>query len=200
MAAPFARSEDLPSQQDTATKAQMALAQATDMIRAALGGQQITKVTGDTVTLAGNGRRILQLPQIPVTAVTSVTINLGGAYPNQLTPDVHYTWDGATGLLTALAYPWPRDWDVTVVYSHGYDTVPDDLIRLCASVADKILAGTVGVKAVQESIGTKQSSITYITPTTRSSSGGGARASSGVVLFNDAEELILDQYRLDLTP
>ena len=182
----FAASVDLPSTKDTAGQQADALNRATDLIRGALGGQQIIRVDDDTTVLKGNGRRILQLPQIPVVSVTSVTINQGGYYPNLLTPGIHYTVD-AGGRLRALGYPWPSGWDITVVYTHGYDTVPEELSRLCAALADKILAGTLGVRSMQESIGTRQSSVTYA-----------ATASSAV--FDDSERAVLDKYRPEPIP
>jgi hypothetical protein len=177
----FAEATDLPSGQDQAARQVDALARATDLIRAALGGQQVTRVDDDTVILEGNGRRVLQLPQIPVIAVGSVAVN---GTTRAVGTDFTVTRDGR---LTALGYPWPVGAQVTVTYSHGYDLVPEDLARLCAALADKILAGTIGVRSMQESIGTKQSSVTYA-----------ATGSNSV--FDDSEQAILDKYRLHPLP
>lgn len=180
----FAQTTDLPSALDAEGKQISALDRATDLIRGALDGQLITRMDNDTVTLAGNGRRTLQLPQVPVTSVASVTMNHG--YPTALVADQHYTVT-RDGRLVSLAYPWPVGAQITVVYSHGYDSIPEDLARLCAALADKILTGTVGVRSVQESIGTKQSSVTYA-----------ATGSSSV--FDDSEQRVLDKYRLSPLP
>jgi len=183
--AAFAQATDLPSGQDEATRRQAALERATDLIRSALGGQLITRVKNDVIMLTGNGRRILQLPQIPVVSVASVVVSLGGRSRTTLTEDVDFTVHN-DGRLVSLGYPWPRGGDVTVVYTHGYDAVPDELARLCAALADKDLTGSLGVRSLQESIGTKSSSITY--------------AATGESVFTPSEDRILDRYRVQPLP
>jgi hypothetical protein len=180
----FADTTDLPSGKDATGRQLDALARATDLIRGALGGQQIVRVEDDVVTLEGNGRWILQLPQVPVVAVTSVVV--GGLVH---TAGIHYTVASDTGRLTSLGYPWPVGARVVVTYTHGYDFVPEDLARLCASLADKILDGSLRYRSVQESIGSKQSSISYLQP-----------ASGNPQPFDAADEQVLDKYRLSLLP
>lgn len=180
--APFATVGDLPSQQDQATRQADALAQATDLIRAATG-QVITRVTDDTVVLPGDGRMILQLPQIPVISVTSVNLTLGTNRLVPLNQGIDYLWH-EDGRLESLYRNWLLGWDVVVVYTHGYDVVPGDLVRLTGQLADRILDGTLGARTVSEAIGQKNMSITYPTP-----------RSSGVIdVFDDAQKAIIAKY------
>jgi hypothetical protein len=183
--AAFGQTSDLPSGQDEATRQQTALAQATDLIRGALGGQRITLVTDDVVVLPGPGRRLLQLPQKPIVSVTSVAI--GSA---TFTEGTDYEVDAELNALARLGYSWPRGGVVRVTYTHGYDTVPEELARLCGRIADRILDGTLGARSVQESIGTKQTSVTFHSL---------ALAGDDSV-FALADQRLLDGYRLPLLP
>lgn len=182
--AAFAQPIDLPSGQDEAARQQSALDRATDLIRGALDGQLITRVDDDVAVLTGTGRRFLQLPQAPIVSVASVVV--GGA---TYTEGVDYEVNVDLNALTRLGYAWPRTGLVRVTYTHGFDTVPEDLARLCAALADRVLDGSLQVRSVQESIGSKQSSVTYLHP-----------ASGRAELFSDADERVLDGYRLTLLP
>ncbi len=59
---------------DTAT-ATLLIEVGTAIVQAAAGGQRIVGVTGDTFTLIGTTDSWLDLPQIPVSAVSSITID-----------------------------------------------------------------------------------------------------------------------------
>ncbi|HEY9475260.1 MAG TPA: hypothetical protein VIS06_15615 [Mycobacteriales bacterium] len=48
---------------------------ATGVVQGAAGGQRIVEVVDDTVTVMGTSDRWLALPQVPVTAVSSVTVD-----------------------------------------------------------------------------------------------------------------------------
>jgi hypothetical protein len=128
------------------------LEEVSDEIRAATG-QTITQVVGDVVTLEGNGRRLLQLPQIPVTAVASVVIDGVTQVVN-----VDYTWN-AKGVLRALCGRWPV-WPVVVTYTHGYTTVPDPIKRLTAKLAAERISTDSSIS--QESVAGY--SVTYRDP------------------------------------
>lgn len=184
----FAEPTDLPSALNDADRKQQALDRATDLIRGELDGQLITKVDDDTVTLSGDGRRLLQLPQIPVISVASVVVQLGADRQTTLSEGVDYLVHG-DGRLEHLGYGWPRGWDVVVTYSHGYAEVPRDLMRLTAQLADRILDGSLRVRSVQETIGDKQTSITYLQP-----------ASGQADPFDGADRKMLEKYRLSPLP
>ncbi|MGW0938872.1 hypothetical protein [Streptomyces sp. NPDC002666] len=134
MASPWALPEQLRLRLQLATidEAQAAdtIAGAEAIIRAALN-QTIDQVIGDELVLVGNGRRLLNLPEMPVTAVASVTV--GGAI---LVNGTDYRWN-RYGNLTRLGYDacWPLDEDVEVVCTHGYLVTPDAITQVCLQLA-----------------------------------------------------------------
>lgn len=153
MASPWATPEDLRvhlrlDSIDTAD-AEAALAAAEDVIRAGLG-QSVDQALVDTVHLTGNGRTVLLLPEVPVTAVTSVTID-GTA----LDAD-GYRWN-REGILTRLCGVWPLDADVQVVHDHGNEPIPAAVSRVCVQVAGRAWVNPQNVEA--ETMGDR--SVTY---------------------------------------
>jgi len=110
-----------------AAQATVMLEEATDLIKA-LTGQQILQATS-IATFSGY-RRLIVLPQIPVTAVSVTTEGrVYGTY--------EYDWV-AEGLLTHRGYGWARS--VVVTYTHGYVTVPPALVRLTTKLTGDALA------------------------------------------------------------
>ncbi|MFI7014147.1 hypothetical protein [Streptomyces sp. NPDC050164] len=143
MASPWATPEDLRLhlRLDAIDAAQAAagLGEAEVIVRAALR-QHIDAVAGDTVELVGNGRRLINLPEMPVTAVASV--HLDGEL---LTNGTDYRWN-RYGILTRLGEPtwrgrlaacWPLDAEVSVVYDHGYAQVPAAVKQVCIQLAGR---------------------------------------------------------------
>lgn len=149
------------------------LESASTLVRAEAGQQTITAVTGDTVTLRGRGEAELALPQVPVTAVNSVTVD-GTA----LAADDYNWW--RVGLLVRTTGDW--DGTVTVVYDHGYPAGDPglDLAReICLSTAARMWdQPNAGI--AQESVGSY--AVTY----SRSSDTGG--------LLRDEAELVRRRY------
>lgn len=80
-------------------------------------GQEITSSTSQTVVY---GLGPWRLPQRPVTAVTAVADSTGAA----VTYDVEGAW-----LEAARCGP------LTVTYTHGFETVPDELVELVCAIA-----------------------------------------------------------------
>jgi hypothetical protein len=79
----------------------------------------VSLVTDDTVFLDGNGRAVLRLPAVPVLAVHSVLVDgivLAGVRVR-----------GRAGLLLHPDGCWPEWSEITVVYDHGLDPVPEDV-------------------------------------------------------------------------
>lgn len=118
---------------EEAAQVEVLLEDATDIIRAAAGGQVIYPAGSETVTLSAYGRRVLRLPQNPVTAVASVTTN------GVLDATSSYTWT-RDGALSRVSGSWWYN-DVAVVYSYGYASVPADLKRLCSRLAVDLFDG-----------------------------------------------------------
>lgn len=82
--------------------------------------QDISHVAGDVATLDADGSWCLLLPQVPVTAVTAVSVD-GTA----LDADA-YEWS-AKGILRRCD-GWPDGYrKVAVTYDHGYEDTPEDV-------------------------------------------------------------------------
>ncbi|MFC8009152.1 mobile element protein [Streptomyces cinereoruber] len=144
LASPVELSEILGRPADDG-KLLFALRAATRRFRGAVG-HPVTLVEGDTVTLDGNGRESILLPVWPTTLVTSV--HLDGVL---LVDGTDYAWSH-DGILRRLGYHvWPRRLRcLSVVYSHGWAEIPEDIVEVVldqARVMDTVKPG-VQSKAV----------------------------------------------------
>lgn len=126
--------------------------------------QTIELVEDDEVTLAGNWTGALVLPQVPVVDVTAVEL----VDVETLTVDEDYIWDGQRTLWRGAVVPgldaaspggnWGGDRQrVTVTYSHGWATIPDEIRGVCLQIATRSWRNPALVSA--ESVG--QYSVTY---------------------------------------
>ncbi|MCP8707457.1 hypothetical protein [Streptomyces sp. AC04842] len=155
MAAPWATPDELRAHLRLATidtdQAAAAIVAAERTIRAELQ-QDIDAVAADEVTLVGNGRSVINLPEMPVTAVASVRED-----GTPLTEGTDYRFN-RYGVLTRLRGCWPIDVDVDVVYDHGYAVAPRAVKQVCLQVAGRAWARpSTAVSA--ESLGDR--SVTY---------------------------------------
>lgn len=117
----------------------LALSRASARFRSAVRST-VTRVDDDEVTLEGDGSRSLLLPDVPVLSVTSVTAG-GETVPG-------YRWFRDGRLRRLPGWPgWPDD-RVTVVYSHGHDPVPADIVEVVLHAAQAILATQPGVQTM----------------------------------------------------
>jgi hypothetical protein len=157
------------------------LSMASAVIKAYVGHNIVE--TTETVTVNGSGTRYLFLPGAPVTAVSAVTVD-GEAVEN--TADLWY-WDWNTnGVLTHISGWWPYDnRNVSVTYTYGYPTVPDDVKYVCVQVAARGYQNPLGLRS--ETIG----SYSYSTAIPASGT------PQGMTLTRD-EMSILDGYRVVL--
>ena len=140
-------------------------------------GQTITLVEDDEVRLRVVGGQI-RLPQRPVVEVSAVTSTTGTA--------LSYEWNGIehADVTTWAGNYWPTHQDlVDVTYTHGYATVPDDIVAVACQVAIRSLAVAIDSTAMQqESIGGYSYTL------------GGA-AANGALGFLAGERQVLDRYR-----
>lgn len=137
-------------------------------------GQTISKVIGDVVTLDPAGG-VLYLPQIPVQAVSALTVDGVALVP--ATDVVFYDY-GLVYRKSGASWGTTRG-SVVVTYTHGYDTVPIDIKLVCLQRAARTLDNPV--EARQETIGSY--SVTH-------SVGEGGQAE-----FTQGEKTILNRYR-----
>lgn len=127
------------------------LARASARIRRA-AGQPITTSTS-TVRLTVDGGAV-SLPGPPVTAVTSVLgVNCTGAT---------YALDSWCWDSEVLTVPCDTE-QVEVVYTRGYATVPDGVVELTCSVADRFAATPTGAGGLLRSRSIDDYSETYAT-------------------------------------
>jgi len=125
--APLATAADLSARQydvTNTTRVTAALAAASASVRDA-AGCSISQETS-TITLWGGDSRTLDLPGGPITDVSSVSSS-----------DIDVTgWRLADGSLW-LARGWGacEPVAVTVTYTHGYPTVPEDIVDLVCELA-----------------------------------------------------------------
>lgn len=158
MTAPFALLEDYieafgnasTAGGDSDMQVRAALAAACDDIRSYCC-QDFTVAENDEITLHGTGRSTLLLPQLPVVAVNSVTINKDEDTEEAVTD---FRVDTESGLLWRPASSgacWPARWpagflNITVDYDHGYSEVPREIIRAaCLMARNGITVKQVGL-------------------------------------------------------
>lgn len=139
MADQLATPEQLASalQQDLdASTANLWVNAATAVVQNAAGGQRILQVVDDTATLLGTTDSWLDLPQIPVTAITSVTLDgtaltlgVAGSGGTTYRRKGNRLWRG-DGWQTYVGEPS----DVVVVNTHGYAAGAQELEMARGSV------------------------------------------------------------------
>ncbi len=135
----------------------------------------------------------IKLPQRPVLSVDNIAVRL----PNSLTESVipGWYWDGssqeiwlaeggtiinlAEELLFALEWQTPT---CLVTYTHGYDTVPLDVIGVGCSMVSRIITAPGLGGVISESVGEYSYRLSDA-------------AAQGPLALTDAEKKILDDYR-----
>jgi hypothetical protein len=145
--------------------AEQDLVDASGLVRA-IAHQTISFVADDTVYLTGGDRR-LKLPQRPVVIdaehpLTVVEIGLYGAQDflmvehrdyeviNAEELERAYPWYWASTRL--MGWPYNRNrgvWapKVRVTYSHGWTTIPDDIVAIVLDVAQVLMANPKGLRS-----------------------------------------------------
>jgi hypothetical protein len=151
------------SQMETALQRQLdwpaateALDEACEMVRDFLG-QRLDRVVGDVVTLSGTGRATLLLPQLPVTAVSSVVeTGYDGTLTTLPVTDYLLDTDDGDGILWKPVGCWPAGIkNVAVTYDHGYadlDAIPASIRGVTITVASRLYhqqAATPGMRSEQ---------------------------------------------------
>ena len=159
--------------------------------------QALEEIEGDEYTFdVGPNQTKLFLPELPPTEVSEVVENT-----ETLVVDDDYKL-GRDGILYRLgAYWYPGVQTVTVTYTHGYATMPDDIVGVCTRAASRVyqsglrsaaLAGVPGVQA--QTIG--DYSVQYASEQSGGSGGGGTLGASAAPMLLDGEKRMLDRYRL----
>jgi len=135
--------------------------------------QDITSGTS-TILLEGTGPWLL--PQRPVTSVTSVVNEDGDTLDS-----ANYRLRGQR-LIIHHDMPMRFQHDLTVTYSHGFTTIPDQLIELCAQIATRLAATPDDLIAGAQQMQTGAESMSY-----------GAWATNAVAELMPSEKAVLDR-------
>ncbi len=159
--------------------------------------QVIEEVEDDEYTFdVGSAQTKLFLPELPVTEVSDVVEN-----DETLTATDDYKL-GRNGVLHRISNYWyPGVQTVTVTYTHGYATIPQDIVDVCArAAARRYQAGlraaqTGGVAGVQaQTLG--DYSVTYGSEQSGGGGEGGVLGASGAPILLPGEKLALNRYRV----
>lgn len=125
-------------------RAVIALHAASDIVRSE-AGQDLTEAADDIVVLDGTGTDALLLPQLPVTAVSLVTIDD--------TPFTDYTLANNGVLFCTAGSYWTKGrQNIAVTYDHGFTTAefPRDLRMVALNLAARVYDQQI---VSQESVG-----------------------------------------------
>lgn len=123
------------------------LAVASGMIRRYLD-QDITTVLDDVEYVDPVNGSVAVLRQLPVQSVSLVETTTDGVTWTAVDP-ASYTVSRRQGIVSAR--PWtgvrwgydPESWRVT--YTHGYETVPDEIKGVCCSIAARFYSTPAGI-------------------------------------------------------
>lgn len=158
------------------TRVKALLRDASGRVRREAGGQIISELESTNRVAVCCGR--IDLPQIPVTAVTAV-VGVDGT-------TIDATWDGYTLVTTAGLLCDGTLVDVTNI--HGYAEIPDELIGIVCQMVGRALGVPLDGAGVQsETLGAYSYSV-------------GAAAAGGAVGMLDAEREIARSYRKPRRP
>lgn len=161
------------------------IADASAAVRAYTGQHFSVATTTARIKVKGG---VIRLPQRPVTAVSALANTTGTA--------LLFTWDAGAQVWLSSSLPLangptcsgrlPQYVDVT--YTHGYDTIPADVVAVVAQMAGRALGTTPAEGGVQsESIGGYNYSL------------GSAAAAGGIGML-PAERAVLDRYKTPAGP
>lgn len=118
--------------------------------------QHISLVEDEDIVLAGRWSSDLWLPERPVIEISSIEIvpSAGVSEPLGVTA---YQWDGQGHIQLASGSWGGPSATVPITYTHGFETIPDDIRGLCLQVASRVFDNPGNV--AQESIGSYSYSV-----------------------------------------
>lgn len=129
--ADFAALYQLDEEDLAADTVDLLLELASGLVRDHVGQQLAPVTTDDVIELNGRGHAILQLPELPVTAVGEVTETVAGT-TTTLVEGTDYRVElgrhGRIGQLHRIDGRWHPRGVVSVTYSHGYTLPASDAI------------------------------------------------------------------------
>jgi len=181
---------DIPSEK--AASAQSAIDAATAEIQNYCR-QTLSLVESDEITLDGNGSTRLLLPELPVVSVAAAVED-----GETLTVDTDYKL-GQHGILHRIGRPWAVGvQNVTVIYTHGYTTLPGTLVDICKRSAARAYQSGLRAEAQEGVPGIQAESLGDHSVTYGAEAGGEAMilgASAAPILLK-SEKQALNRYRV----
>lgn len=159
--------------------------------------QELEYLADDDITIDSVGGSRVFLPELPVLEVTTVVED-----GETLTEDDDYKL-GQHGILHRQ--PDGQKWTsgiqvITVIYSHGYSIIPDDIIAACVRAASR--AFQAGLRAAEDeaTLGVQAKSLGDYSVTYGSEQGGGGgegvMGASAARMLLMSEKDMLDKYRI----
>lgn len=157
--------------------------------------QFVSFVDDDEITLDTYGGTRIFLPELPAISVTSVIEN-----GITLVPGEDYVL-GQHGILHRIGRAWPVGiQSVTIIYTHGFDPLPDDIVAVATRAASR--SYQAGLRAAESDgvLGVSSKSLGDFSVAFSSETGGGIGegvmgASSARMLLMSEKE-ILNRYRV----
>lgn len=157
--------------------------------------QTIEQVEDDEVTLDCRGGVRLFLPELPVTEVAEVVED-----GELLSADDDYKL-GQYGILHRIGAHWPAGVQIIeVTYTHGYATIPDDVLAVCVRAAARQYQAGLRASEMEGVPGVASKSLgDYAVSFGSEQSTGAGEAvlgASAAPLLLRSEMAMLDRYRL----
>jgi hypothetical protein len=170
-----------------------AIAEATETIKNYCH-QVIERVAGEVITLDCAGGTKIFLPQVPVISVASVVED---GETLVVTDDYKL---GQHGILHRVDDVWATGIQiVTVTYTHGYATIPDDVAGVCTRAASRVYQAGLAAAAVGAVSGVTAMSLGDYSISLGTGAGGGAgegiMGASAARMLLLSEKDILNRYR-----
>ncbi|MFO7740822.1 MAG: phage head-tail connector protein [Anaerolineae bacterium] len=159
--------------------------------------QEIEQVTDDEYTfdVPGFYHKKLFLPELPVTDVKSV-VEDGEALDEGDDEDYQL---GRDGVLHRIDDYWEKGVQiVTVTYTHGYTTLPDDVVAVCTRAAARVYQAGLRASEAEGVPGVASKSLGDFSVSYTSGGGGvgeGVMGVSGSRMLLLSEKDMLDRYR-----
>ena len=148
--------------------------------------QTIEQEADDEITLDCDGGDMLFLPELPVTAVASVVED-----DETLTVTEDYIL-GQYGILHRVGRDWLSGVQViTVTYTHGYATIPDDIVDVATRSAARVYQAGLRAKEHEGITGVASLSLGDYSVSYGSEHGGGV--GEGVMGVSAARVLLLSE-------
>lgn len=156
--------------------------------------QYLEQVEEDEITIDVEGGNMIFLPELPVTSVDSVVED-----DETLTETDDYIL-GQYGILYRVGQDWASGIQITTVtYTHGHETIPQDIVEIAVRAASRIYQAGLRAKEHAGVTGVQSLSLGDYSVSYGSEHGGGvgegvmgASAARGLLL---SEKDTLDRYR-----